>query len=226
MNMKLIGFRCNFFPSFSLKLEEFRSSDLLSLPSKHFVILNMLFLNCKLFAFPSHVSRSTRGGGGGSSVGSLVHRALISMCKTKFSVATLQTSPSPNFTCQSRCISASCNVAALVFMVGHTPDLNPFNSLCFILLLWIKNTIGNVFMQPLKYVSKDVCYKIRGEIINFKQKCGFIRAWINLTVALSHCLETMGNKSRHVARAVFFRLRRFFWNLLMMCYPSRGCHLF
>lgn len=157
MNMKLIGFRCNFSPSFSLKLEEFRSSDLLSLPSKHnrqttCVILNMLFLNCKQFAFPSHVSRSTCSGGG-SSVGSLVHRALISMCKTKISVATLQTSPSPNFTCQSRCISASCNVAALVLMVGHTPDLNPFNSLCFILLLWIKNTIGNVFMQPLKYVQ-------------------------------------------------------------------------
>lgn len=63
-----------FFPSFSLKLEEFRSSDLLLLPSKHFVILNMLFLNCKLFAFPSHVSRSICSGGG-SSVGSLVHRA-------------------------------------------------------------------------------------------------------------------------------------------------------
>lgn len=44
-------------------------------------------------------------------------------------------------------------------------------------------------------MSKDVCYKIRGEIINLKQKCGFIRVWINLTVALSHCLETMGNKS-------------------------------
>lgn len=68
-------FSLQLFPSFSLKLEEFRSSDLLSRPSKHFVILNMLFLNCKLFAFPSHISRSTRSGGGGSSVGSLVHRA-------------------------------------------------------------------------------------------------------------------------------------------------------
>lgn len=52
-------------------------------------------------------------------------------------------------------------------------------------------------------MSKGVFYKIRGEIINFKQKCGFIRAWINLTVAVSHWIETMGNKSSPCGASCF-----------------------